>query len=722
MSGEARRHDRRDALLAAGVTGVLCMAAVWSVFGPLGTWGRYPLAYTNSADSIFNLWVVKTVIETGWFVSNPALGAPFGASVLDFARPEVLFLLMLRGASLLSSNVVLIHNLFYFAGFPLVAWSALVVLRRELHLSWPIALAGALAFSWLPYHFARIPHLFLSNYLVVPVATALVLRLSTDRPPFFEEGRLRLAHPGVWLAIVLVASTSIYYAFFAIVLIAAEGVIGSMGSRSVRPAASALLLAGCLAVSLALALTLSLRHRAEEGTNTAVGERGVGESDVFALRPLHLLLPYESHRFEWLGRPARRYNASVHDINENRTASLGVIGAIGFVLLLAHALTGNRVLPDTPAMAVLARANLVAVLLGVAGGGGTLIALLVSPQFRSHNRVSVFIAFFAIAALMTAIDRSVGRLGSKRGPLAVGIASVLILAAFVDQAPASGPPLGPIARAFDSDRVFVKSVERLLPEGAMVYQVPYTQFPEVARLHKEPGYSPMRLYIHSRRLRWSYGGMKGRPADYWNQAVERLPMAERVSLLQELGFSAIVLDRQAFPDQGRAYEAELAALEAGGSFDSQDGTLAFHQLPTATAGQSPAIPLFPVPGRGFYAQEGEYPKIWYWTSGNAEVFVHHFGAADLPVELTSVLRSPTSRTVVAAPAGGPDATVSMTDPGADVPLRLRFTLHPGWNVVRFETDRPALRLPGGMDGRLRAFMVREPRLAPVSPSDVEPQR
>ena len=97
----------------------------------------------------------------------------------------------------------------------------------------------------------------------------------------------------------------------------------------------------------------------------------------------------------------------------------------------------------------------------------------------------------------------------------------------------------------------------------MVYQLPYTQdFPEVPAFRREPPYSPMRMYVHSRTLRWSYGGMKGRPGDLWHQAVDRLPLPERVGRLQAAGFAGLVLDRAALPDAGRACDDALARLAA----------------------------------------------------------------------------------------------------------------------------------------------------------------
>ena len=170
---------------------------------------------------------MKTVLETGWFSGNSSLGAPFGASFLDFARPEMAFLLFHRLAGAFTSNVALVHNLFYFAGFPLVAWSALAVLRGELRVAWPLAVAGAVTFCWLPYHFLRIEHLFLSNYMVVPVAAWLMLRVRRPATAVLRARAVGAGGAARLAGVALLASTSLYYAFFAIVLICAGGVLES---------------------------------------------------------------------------------------------------------------------------------------------------------------------------------------------------------------------------------------------------------------------------------------------------------------------------------------------------------------------------------------------------------------------------------------------------------------------------------------------------------------
>ena len=52
----------------------------------------------------------------------------------------------------------------------------------------------------------------------------------------------------------------------------------------------------------------------------------------------------------------------------------------------------------------------------------------------------------------------------------------------------SRPAVTHRATTFDSDRAFVERIESLLPHDAMVYQVPYTRFPEVPPLYRERFY------------------------------------------------------------------------------------------------------------------------------------------------------------------------------------------------------------------------------------------
>ena len=113
---------------------------------------------------------------------------------------------VLPAAGRITDNVSLVHNVFYLAGFRWSAgppWSCCVASctwrgrwrRRAQSFS-----AGCRITS------IRLEHLHLSNYVAVPIAAWLMLRVGGERPPFFERGRLGAAAPAVWLAAVLVAA------------------------------------------------------------------------------------------------------------------------------------------------------------------------------------------------------------------------------------------------------------------------------------------------------------------------------------------------------------------------------------------------------------------------------------------------------------------------------------------------------------------------------------
>jgi hypothetical protein len=92
------------------------------------------------------------------------------------------------------------------------------------------------------------------------------------------------------------------------------------------------------------------------------------------------------------------------------------------------------------------------------------------------------------------------------------------------------------------------------------------------------------------------------------------------------------------------------------------------------------------------------------------MYIHHQGAENLPVELSFAVRSLTPRQVLVRSSDGSTGKVTVAGAGMIAPVTLRLSLHPGWNTVRFETDRPAVQPAGARDSRRLAFMVAELQL------------
>ena len=94
----------------------------------------------------------------------------------------------------------------------------------------------------------------------------------------------------------------------------------------------------------------------------------------------------------------------------------------------------------------------------------------------------------------------------------------------------------------------------------MVYQYPEVRFPIPNRdTTPASAYDGFLPYLHSTRLRWSYGGLQGDPRADWAARAGERPLVEQAAFLAAVGFDGILVDRAALttsPDE----LAEIAIL------------------------------------------------------------------------------------------------------------------------------------------------------------------
>jgi phosphoglycerol transferase len=554
---------------------------------------RIPFAY-GVHDELTVAIGAKWLIENPWIFSNPHLGMPFGSTMFNFAQPDVFHYLVVKLLGLTTRHFGLVMNLFYLLTFPATCLSTMYVLR-QFRLGYPAAFLGSLLYTFLPYHFLRGEiHLFLSAYYLVPLVALVTFTVASDAPPFFRQG------PGKWpqlywrqrasfLAIivcVIAGSSGVYYAFFDCFLIMITGIVAGAARRRLAPLFSAIALTGLIALTVLLCLSPHLIHR--RGT---ISSRVSGDAETYALKITQLLLPVSGHRLtRWAALKNDYYHAAPL-VNENDAATLGLVGSAGFLLLLGW--TGLRLMggnfrwlgrEDERLLDIAALLTLAATLLATIGGLGSIFALLVSPQIRSYNRISVYIAFFALLAIALALDRGLGRRMTKLSSNAGYLAVIALLTAMglADQTtPGFVPNYRALASAFRSDARFVRSIEKQLPPGAMVFQLPYRAFPEAS------SYDLARGYLHSRTLRWSYGAMANERSDFWQRDVQWQPVPEMVRRLAAAGFSGIYIDRKLYPDNGASFERDLSESLGQEPLVSVESALSFFNLEIYKAAPHP---------------------------------------------------------------------------------------------------------------------------------------
>lgn len=587
------------------VAAAMALAVAVYVSLPAPATLRVPLSTGGDATSA--QYIFKSILRHGTYLRNPDVGAPFGATMYDYPIPEPTHHIFIRLLGLVSSDVFVVFNLFYLLSFASVAATACWALRR-LGIGRAGAIAGAIAFALLPYHFMRLGHIFLASYAAVPVFCFFALQLATWRaPPAPDSARLKW---GAILGLAIAAGMGVYYAFFGMLFIVFAALTGFARTGSKIPLRFGAVYAAAIVAVIAASLLPSMLYHLSEGANQLVGTRLPVESDIYGLRISQLLFPTSGHRIPLLSTFAAAYQKAAPAMNENVTASLGFVGGIGFIIALGALFFANtRKYANLWSAGALCVAG---VLYATIGGFGVIFSYLVTPEMRGLNRISVFIGFFAFYAFFAAAQILAARMPHRRLVGSILAVAVVGLACF-DEIPRIGriPQIG-----FEANRAFFAKVQEALPTNSAVFELPYTFFPESPSPKR---YDLLVPYLFTEGFRWSFGEMHGRPGDSWNKQVASLHGSDFVNALATSGFSAVYVDRTSYADNGAAVEKELRTLFGDPIIEDAKLGRAFYRVPAADKDAAPHIAV--ELGRGWTGWKTQQAKESSTASGNADLVV-----------------------------------------------------------------------------------------------------
>jgi phosphoglycerol transferase len=585
-------YEARDGAIVAGSSALITawLFKIWEI--PL----RLPFLYQR--DGIAQIAEVKGIIETGWYQFNPRVGWPIGYDHHDFPiGSDNLHYLGLKVMTWFSHDPVLVTNAYYLLSFVLVALSTFYVVRY-LGVSRRFSFVAAMLYTFLPYHFLRGTwHLSLAAYYLVPVACLFTIMVWRNAPPFFREvdgadGSTTVRFEWkrwstLWFVVgcFAIASTDVYYAAFCITLMLSAGVLQVVTVRNWRSLVSGIALTAIIGFGVVINLSPSILYWRDHGTNDAVVQRTVAESDFYALRPIQMLSPIPGYRIKVINDHIVSKVFSAPN-NSEATQFLGVIGSLGFLglMFVLLGLGFTRARDRSPPLAfVLAALSALAVLFGVTGGLSWTFGIAGFTEIRAWNRISIFIAFYALVAVGLALDWAVRHTRSfSYKPFVVsGIAVLLVVIGVFDQ---TSSAIIPDSRNFqtewNADAVFVKEIEHTLGPGGKVFQLPYLPFPE-AELSVPPygmvDYDPLRGYLHSDDLYWGYGGTRGRAADWQAQVVQQAT-PKMLDAITAVGFDGLWIDTLGYPNHAEQIIAEVQDATGEPPIVSPNGRFVFFDL------------------------------------------------------------------------------------------------------------------------------------------------
>jgi len=521
---------------------------------------KYPWRVVDS--DLSSAYSLAQALSQSWFsLIHPSLGAPEKANLAHAFIPDDLLYAILRIFAHLLDSPIAAANLFYVFTFGTAAVAFLALATRS-GLAKPLAASLAITYSWLPYHFTRMTdgHLFLASYFMLPIGVMVLMHLHSyvtgKRVAFLPASRSRKA--AFIAAPVLVGSSGAYYGLFFALLAASTICLVDWRplGRPLRMSAVTI----CTSALFVLAPILRNQWARRTGLYEVL-TRSTDESLQFGGSLSRLFLPWGV----WLPQSAR---ASVAPTFFEWTATplLGTIGVWLIVITLLRTIARHdRVTSAGP----LHTYGFIGLLLYVTTGFGYIFALTVDSSFRTWNRLSIVIMTIALLLLGVCIQR----LPTARILRGAAIPVLILMLAFATQL----RPLDSVGIGAEPDQVsrsrflelkkFGRVIERKIPEGCSILQLPLMLFPEGGMVGEVGNGNHLWLPLVTRGFHWSYGAPKGTAAgDYWKDLIASSPDAA-VERARSLGFCAVVIDARSGIDPRSLEDAAqltFVAKEKGG--------------------------------------------------------------------------------------------------------------------------------------------------------------
>lgn len=630
-----------------------------------------------------------------------ALGAPATADWTGYPVPDRL-VFVLAGWLAEPLGLIAAIQLVSAAIFGLNA-ASFYLCARWLRWRWEWAAALALAFALCTYNLRWGVTLSFSQTFTLPPLVLLCARAARRGSNPGKTWPLLAVVLGLWLA-----QGNPYLAYFSGVIAGGALLLGLARRVSRARLGLLLLFLSVLAVGFLVVNARQIGHLAGSSEGSPL-TRNQGDLTTYSLRPVEWFVPPADHRARPLGEFGRAYFDHRQGHGEFFYNYLGIVGVIAWAGLLVASARRLARRPSRISDALLGLVWITA--FGLAGGINTWLGALGLDFFRAATRIGIFAQIWVFLFLGGWLTRQL-----PNRAMSLGLALVLPCLAIWDQTP---PLTDPVARTRNHERwqeyaAVTATLERTLPAGAMVFQLPATAFPESARIGAMPDYEHLLPYLTSHSLRYSYGHLAGTPALRWASHVSRLGPASMAEALEHAGFAALWIDTRAYPDNATSL---LQALRAAGRRELPGERQPANVRIFLLTPRTPAVPPdFNDPRyleswdgtasqpallalHGWYPLEQRAADRWRWANRHAALGIWSDESRPDAV-LRFRIDGPAQSTVVLISAG---RELLRASPGPKIHT-VRLPLALGLNRLDWSLEGATFR-PGDHDPRELGFMV-----------------
>lgn len=691
---------------------------LWSIdlSVPFNYWG----------DTVWFSVPIKGMIDNGWVYTIPQLSAPFALNASAFPSMTHTDWLVMKLISLFANEPGTVLNVFWFSSIVFTAWSTALALSLLGARLWLAAVAG-LVYAFLPFALLRnVAHISLVYYCVPLLSLFSIWVAQGCTAP---HSRL-IRWVGIFAAIAQ-GFDYIYYSFFALLLFGFAGWFGSVQARSWHPLKQASIAGIFILFSATINLTPSFLSWQSHGKPPDMAYKSSVEAEIYGLKLRKLLAPNEANRFPVFSQWAQRDKSAGFPLeNENVTARLGPMAAAGLLLLLMVKLRLVRLSnnPESEIIRSVATLSLFVILFSTIGGLGAIFNLAF-VEFRTYNRFSVFVAFFALTGIIMWWQSGLRNAPSKGRRLVLGVGLVsLVLFTLYDQL----LDLKHLRNTRTDQEIqtrqqrdLVKQIETIVPPGSSVFQLPLTGFPPDGGINRMATYAHGQAFLASTSLHWSWPSFSQRHRS-WQDQLNGLEAPELVDALALSKFRLIWVDRFGYSDNG---EKMVSSMISAGAKEILTGASSryvvldlenvINRLRTSlgTEGfernqrdylEAPGLHW----GKGFYPLEKDNKgRTFHWSQRHSELVIRNWSNSVRSFEMSFL--------VAAGKPGKVNLSVGSQNiatrvSGVPTPVTVLVALGPGeTQVLRFTGDMGRVDAPS-RETRDLHFYVMNMQVQPTS--------
>ena len=620
--------------------------------------------FNYEGDTIFELVLIKSIVQNGWTWFIPQLSAPMdGFEAIAFPQNTSFSFALMKIISLFTSSPGLILNLFWLLSIILTSVTCHIALRTlKAHPS--VTLVLSTLYALLPFTLMRNTNHLALTYIFTPIIAAYAITVASNllQEDTSSPSQALIFPPLLlWGSCIAIGLDYIYTAFFSCFFLLIAAVLAFLSHRNLRNAVKPIALPLLLIIGFSLLnLMPTLLAWYQYGAPPNMSYKSLSDVETYGLKIRHLL---SSPALLELFPSAIKIDYPLE--NENRSAMLGMLGGFGFIFATACGLLGPkknlRLLWGAGALTI------VGTLLSTVGGFGAIFSAVLGADIRAYNRVSPFLAFFSffvLSYLLTSalekIQQTLQGWGVKdllASTLTFSGLLTLFMLALVDQSYAVHPFLKRYAQdrsQMIEEKYFVEKIESKYPHIHHIYQLPERPFPVDAGIEKMKPYDHARAYIWSDQVRWSWPNFSHQQ-QAWLEKIGPSGSESFLIKLVESGFDAIWFDRNGYdPSNAILIQKQLNDHIGLPVLSSAQGRYSLYSLAelkeqwiTKTSLQKRQLereqllynPIGIDYGKGFYPKEfldqGKTPHRW--AQKNAVIWLFNFSAVPQAIEFRSLL-------------------------------------------------------------------------------------